>query len=198
VPNIIACPKCAMQLRVPDTFAAGSQVKCPKCNMAFAVPAAADPRQGQFSAAPPAQPQAAAAPMGGNQGPGFEQQPRDPLKRDSGLEGLSNEYALDLGAIFNRAHHRFSEVVGPMIGYGAILLAIFLTLGIATIPLGCIPILGDLLRYVIFAATVDPLIAGFALVFLAHFAGGLGRSPISSAAFNSSCQSSSIICWLTW
>jgi hypothetical protein len=100
-----------------------------------------------------------------------EQLPRDPLKRGGGLEGLSSAYSLDLGAIFNRAHQRFADVLGPMIGYGAILLAIMITLGIVTVPLACLPILGDFLRLIIAAAALAPLIAGFAIVFLAHLRG---------------------------
>lgn len=174
MPNVITCPQCAMQLRVPDTMAPGTSVKCPKCSSTFAVPAA--------SAAPPPPPPAGqfAAPahagMGGGPNfggdPGFPgDRPRDPLQRGTGMEGLSNNYSLDINAIFNRASANFGAMLGPAIGFGCVIIAIAIPVGIVMALAGIIPILGTLIGTVISAAVFAPLTAGFIIVTLRQYRG---------------------------
>jgi hypothetical protein len=175
-----------MQLRVPETITPGSQVKCPKCNVTFAVPApapapAASP--GQFTAAPPSAPAAhpgftGAPGFGGSPGTapdapfGFgADEPRDPLRRKAGVEGLSTDYTLDINAVFAKANAQFGAVLGPMIGFIFAIIVIAIPLGLISGLASLVPILGDLIGVVISAATFTPLSAGFIIVSLAQFRG---------------------------
>jgi len=163
-----------MQLRVPDTMAPGTSVKCPKCNGTFAVPAARSaapppPPPGQF-AAPAHAGMGGSANFGGSQG--FpDDLPRDPLQRGTGMEGLSTSYSLDLNAIFARANAHFSTLLGPMLGFVCVLIAIGIPVGIVMALAAIIPILGTLIGVVISAAVFAPLMAGVIIVALKQFRG---------------------------
>jgi hypothetical protein len=167
-----------MQLRVPEAMAAGTQVQCPKCNVLFAVPAAPAPPSaapGQFTAGPPAGfPAPTSVTPGtaqdfGHPFPGNE--PRDPLQRLSSTEGLGRAYALDLNPIFARANLHFSSVMGPMIGYNFLVALIIIPIVALIVVFSVIPIVGRALGYVLSAATLTPLTAGFVIVSLAQMRG---------------------------
>jgi hypothetical protein len=144
----------------------------------FAVPAAQAPRvaaPGQFTAGPPAGfPASTSVTPGTAQdlGYGFPgNEPRDPLLRRSGIGGVATAYDLDLNPIFARANLHFSSVVGPMIGYSFAMGLIIIPIVVLMVLFSVIPIVGDVLSYMLSAATLTPLAAGLIIVSLAQMRG---------------------------
>lgn len=83
-------------------------------------------------------------------------------RRGPGLEGLSHEYAIDVGEWFNYAKEHYSAAFGPMIGFMVILILISMV--------EAIPILGALIALVMLF--INPALhAGFAIVSLAQLRG---------------------------
>jgi len=141
-------------------------VKCPKCAVTFPVPGT-----DQFTSAPPP-PSAAAqfSPALPPPGPAF-----DPGFTGGapamGQSGLSNAYNLDLGRMFSVAGQHYGAVLGPMIGFLAILLVALVPLYICLGLLGIVPILGTVIVGVLQATFVPHLGAGLLIVSLAQLRG---------------------------
>lgn len=169
MPNVITCPQCAMQLRVPDTIVPGSQVRCPRCSVTFAVP--------QASSVPPAAPAGqftAAQSMGGASAPlgpsarehlGFEYQDtaHRPGGKGAGLAGITADYTFDLGTWFQVALNQYGAVFGPMLGYGFIIFAISL--------LGFAPYIGSCFEFIIYFFVLFAMYAGYVVACLKQMRG---------------------------
>jgi len=160
-----------MQLRVPETMAAGTKVKCPKCAVTFQTPdptaAAPPPLPGSpdtYTAAPPPPVLGYDAPH--FQRPGWEAPPEfagldgdgPAYPRRRGIDDLSPAYVIDLNAMFSQAQAHWGNVLGPMIGY--IILGGIVGF-IAQTVLGLIPLIGPLIYFLM----IDPqLQAGYTIV----------------------------------
>jgi len=85
-----------------------------------------------------------------------------PRRRRWGLEGLSDDYAIELGVWFDYAKEHYTAVLGPMIGY--LLLRVLFTL-----PEN-IPLIGPVIALAMLFVT-PALDAGYAIVAIAQFRG---------------------------
>jgi hypothetical protein len=191
VPQIITCPQCIAPLRVPDNIASGAQFRCPKCATLFGIPAASPPSELAVSAIvvePPKPPPApfviasdppASAPPPPAPLPYISDWPEPPVERPPpvapGLASLENDYALDLGRVFSQAGEHFGELLGPMLGFTAILLTVAApVLALAPIMGCCIPFLAALLGMywlILQPMIVAPLEAGYVCVILSKLRG---------------------------
>jgi hypothetical protein len=121
-PRQFACPQCHASMRTGPTVEAGMSVRCPSCGSTVRVPG------DEFTGSPPAAPPRPAGEF--TDAPRYREDERDEFDKPDGppegpgLEGLSNEYSIDLGEWFRYAQAHWGAVVGPMIGYLFILMVI--------------------------------------------------------------------------
>jgi predicted Zn finger-like uncharacterized protein len=168
VPNVISCPQCSTQLRVPDTIVPGSQVKCPTCAATFAATNASapapPPAQGQFSATPP--PATAAAPPPNQPFPSrpLRQEPvyQDTAHRPGGkgavLTGIAFDYTFSFGDYFRDGMSHYGAVFGPMLGFGFIIWGMYV--------IGNLPYIGSCISFVLYFFIMFAMYAGFVPVCL--------------------------------
>jgi hypothetical protein len=185
-----------MQLRVPESMSAGTKVKCPKCSVTFETPdpATAPPQpppspfqHEQYSEAPLPPPAPSPTPSSEStyragdptvddvppgaphyRAPGWQ---RDDLEGGlyfgRGIEGLSPDYEIDLGQLYNRTKEHYRAIVGPMIGYQFL----FWFISLFVSALGNIPCIGPLIQLALQITVLAPLEAGFVIVSLAELKG---------------------------
>jgi predicted Zn finger-like uncharacterized protein len=188
MPEIVNCPQCARQLRVPDDLL-GKKVKCPSCEKIFTaaakaptakppVPAVEEERfeedarlerrrrrpvpEDDYDDEPVDEEEHEERPRRRRRFEDEEEElPEEELDRPRrGLRGLNGEYSIDLGQWFEIAKENYGAVLGPMIGYMFVALII-------DIALAVIPFVGPFI-----SLFVDPpLQAGYTIVALAQLKG---------------------------
>jgi hypothetical protein len=95
-------------------------------------------------------------------GDAYEDDYEPPIRRGLGLQGLSSDYAIDIGTWFNFAKEHYSAVLGPMIGF----MMIQVLIGLVEM----IPIVGVLIQLAMLF--INPALnAGYAIVALAQLKG---------------------------
>jgi hypothetical protein len=153
-----ACPQCNAPMRTGPTVEPGMSVRCPSCGSTVRVPG------DEFTGSPPAAPPRPAGEF--TDAPRYREDERDDFDRPDGpregpgLEGLSNEYSINIGEWFRYAQAHWGAVLGPMIGYMLLFAVMYLAMSI-------IPCVGGFV--VLFLA--PPLAAGLTLVPLAQLKG---------------------------
>jgi predicted Zn finger-like uncharacterized protein len=89
----------------------------------------------------------------------------------AGAAGVSSNYSLDLGRIFNRGWSSFSQGMGMLVGVTVVGLLISIPVFAIVIFLNLIPIVGALLGGVVNAAILAPVWSGLIIVALAQLRG---------------------------
>jgi hypothetical protein len=173
--TLTSCPACHSQLRIPDTVLPGARVQCPKCHEPFTLsaesrPAASAFPSGSVGEVPAANPTADPPVL-----PDYS-----PDERGAPLDGS----AFRFGDAFQMAGTYFSPLLGPMIGFTAILagvmlvvfLVLFLPLGLTaaflfprTPAIGAFA--GAILQSVLAAVLFVPLAAGYTIVVIRQIRG---------------------------
>jgi hypothetical protein len=145
-------------MRTGPTVEPGMSVRCPSCGSTVRVPG------DEFTGSPPSAPP---PPREGiSEAPRYREDEREEFDRPEGpperpgLEGLSNQYSINIGEWFRYAQAHWGAVLGPMIGYMLLFAVIYLVMSF-------IPCVGGFL--VLFLA--PPLAAGLTLVPLAQLKG---------------------------
>jgi hypothetical protein len=149
-----ACPECGAPIQTSEGMGPGLSVRCQACRTTVRVP------EEEFTASPPPAPRRPRDEF--TVAPGSEQDDfdgPDGPREGIGLQGLSNEYAINVGNWFRCAQAHWSAVLGPMIGYFLVYLLIVVGLVITCVGIVALLFLGP------------PLAAGFIVVGLAQLKG---------------------------
>lgn len=126
--STFSCPGCGAHLKRSAAIPTGALVKCPRCSREFRVPPEESSSPGYLSQVPAA-------------GPGLGPEEGAPIRsRIEVSELMSGSQPVDVGAWMGAARKRYSELLGPAIGFTLIVAVLLIPISVV-IELGITPLL---------------------------------------------------------